>query len=63
MEENARLKVLYGSRDGFHAIDLDSASIYDVYAPQNVSEWTMLMVNLADPRLNDTALYRHSTRQ
>ncbi len=36
VEENARLKVLYGSREGFHAIDLDSASIYDVYIPQNV---------------------------
>lgn len=34
VEENARLKVLYGSHEGFHAIDLDSASIYDVYVPQ-----------------------------
>ncbi|KAH7728303.1 CRE-MIG-15 protein [Aphelenchoides avenae] len=31
VEENARLKVLYGSHEGFHAIDLDSASIYDIY--------------------------------
>ena len=36
MEENARLKVLYGSQHGFHAIDLDSAAIYDIYTPQNV---------------------------
>ncbi|CAD5233936.1 unnamed protein product [Bursaphelenchus xylophilus] len=33
VEESARLKVLYGSHEGFHAIDLDSASIYDIYAP------------------------------
>ncbi|KAL3091649.1 hypothetical protein niasHT_024231 [Heterodera trifolii] len=36
IEENARLKVLYGSLAGFHAIDLDSASIYDIYSPQQV---------------------------
>jgi misshapen/NIK-related kinase len=35
VEENARLKVLYGSHEGFHAIDLDSASIYDIYTPPN----------------------------
>jgi len=38
VEENARLKVLYGSSEGFHAIDLDSASIYDIYVPQCVQE-------------------------
>ncbi len=37
VEENARLKVLYGSTEGFHAIDLDSASIYDIYVPSQVS--------------------------
>lgn len=36
VEENARLKVLYGSHEGFHAIDLDSASIYDIYLPSQV---------------------------
>ncbi|KAJ1369851.1 Serine/threonine-protein kinase mig-15 [Parelaphostrongylus tenuis] len=35
VEENARLKVLYGSHEGFHAIDLDSAAIYDIYTPPN----------------------------
>jgi len=35
VEENARLKVLYGSLEGFHAIDLDSAAIYDIYTPSN----------------------------
>lgn len=33
IEEDVRLKVLYGSITGFHAIDLDSASIYDIYTP------------------------------
>ncbi|CAB3399969.1 unnamed protein product [Caenorhabditis bovis] len=33
VEENARLKVLYGSHEGFHAIDLDSAAVYDIYTP------------------------------
>uniref|UniRef100_A0A915MPD7 non-specific serine/threonine protein kinase n=1 Tax=Meloidogyne javanica TaxID=6303 RepID=A0A915MPD7_MELJA len=33
IEEDVRLKVLYGSGTGFHAIDLDSASIYDIYTP------------------------------
>ncbi|CDW52473.1 mitogen activated protein kinase kinase kinase [Trichuris trichiura] len=36
VEENARLKVLYGSSEGFHAIDLDSASIYDIHVPNHV---------------------------
>uniref|UniRef100_A0A915JRU4 non-specific serine/threonine protein kinase n=1 Tax=Romanomermis culicivorax TaxID=13658 RepID=A0A915JRU4_ROMCU len=36
VEENARLKVLYGSSEGFHAIDLDSASIYDIYVPTHI---------------------------
>ncbi|KRZ55088.1 Serine/threonine-protein kinase mig-15 [Trichinella nativa] len=36
VEENARLKVLYGSSEGFHAIDLDSASIYDIHVPTHV---------------------------
>jgi serine/threonine protein kinase len=38
VEEGARLKVLYGSHEGFHAIDLDSASIYDIYTPPNTQQ-------------------------
>ena len=30
-----RLKVLYGSSSGFHAVDLDSASVYDIYLPKH----------------------------
>lgn len=37
VEEGTRLKVIYGSADGFHAVDLDSASVYDIYLPKHVS--------------------------
>jgi misshapen/NIK-related kinase len=37
VEENARLKVLYGSHEGFHAIDLDSAQIHDIFVVPNNS--------------------------
>ncbi|XP_066159058.1 serine/threonine-protein kinase mig-15 isoform X6 [Euwallacea fornicatus] len=35
VEEGTRLKVIYGSSDGFHAVDLDSASVYDIYLPKH----------------------------
>jgi len=35
VEEGTRLKVLYGSQGGFHAVDLDSASVYDIYMPKH----------------------------
>merc|ERR1719394_1218827 len=35
VEEGTRLKVLYGSQSGFHAVDLDSASVYDIYMPKH----------------------------
>ncbi|XP_044752781.1 TRAF2 and NCK-interacting protein kinase isoform X8 [Coccinella septempunctata] len=37
VEEGTRLKVIYGSAEGFHAVDLDSASVYDIYLPKLVS--------------------------
>ncbi|KAI6191890.1 BMA-MIG-15, isoform a [Aphelenchoides bicaudatus] len=37
VEENARLKILYGSHEGFHAIDLDSAQIHDIFVVPNNS--------------------------
>lgn len=45
VEENARLKILYGSHEGFHAIDLDSAQIHDIFVMPNVSSyfWTSLI--------------------
>ncbi|TGZ73323.1 hypothetical protein CRM22_001589 [Opisthorchis felineus] len=33
VEENQRLKVIYGSAAGFHAIDLDSNAVFDLYIP------------------------------
>jgi misshapen/NIK-related kinase len=36
VEEQTRLKVIYGSADGFHAVDLDSATVYDIYLPKHV---------------------------
>ncbi|XP_055686073.1 serine/threonine-protein kinase mig-15 isoform X10 [Lutzomyia longipalpis] len=35
IEESSRLKVIYGSAEGFHAVDLDSASVYDIYLPKH----------------------------
>ena len=35
VEEGTRLKVLYGSANGFHAVDLDSAQVYDIYTPKH----------------------------
>uniref|UniRef100_A0A336MAJ8 non-specific serine/threonine protein kinase n=1 Tax=Culicoides sonorensis TaxID=179676 RepID=A0A336MAJ8_CULSO len=35
VEEQTRLKVIYGSADGFHAVDLDSATVYDIYLPKH----------------------------
>lgn len=40
VEDNARLKVLYGSTGGFHAIDLDSAAVYDIYTPAQSGQTT-----------------------
>ncbi|KAK3763778.1 hypothetical protein RRG08_065742 [Elysia crispata] len=35
VEEGQRLKVIYGSTMGFHAIDLDSSSVFDLYIPSH----------------------------
>ena len=37
VEEGQRLKVVYGSSMGFHAIDLDTSSVFDLYIPSHVS--------------------------
>ena len=39
VEEGTRLKVLYGSCSGFHAVDLDSASVYDIHIPKHPQAW------------------------
>lgn len=38
IEDQSRLKVIYGSAEGFHAVDLDSATVYDIYLPKHVSQ-------------------------
>lgn len=37
IEEGIRLKVVYGSLEGFHAVELDSGAVYDIYVPIHVS--------------------------
>ncbi|XP_055798485.1 misshapen-like kinase 1 isoform X4 [Salvelinus fontinalis] len=36
VEEGQRLKVIYGSIAGFHAIDVDSGNNYDIYIPVHI---------------------------
>lgn len=36
VEEGQRLKVIYGSFSGFHAVDVDSGAVYDIYLPTHV---------------------------
>ncbi|XP_025079271.1 serine/threonine-protein kinase mig-15-like isoform X2 [Pomacea canaliculata] len=35
IEEGQRLKVIYGSNMGFHAIDLDTSQVFDLYIPSH----------------------------
>ena len=57
-------KVLYGSANGFHAVDLDSASVYDIYTPKHaqgiflfkklkreISNWKECFLNLPESGL------------
>lgn len=46
VEEGTRLKVIYGSSEGFHAVDLDSASVYDIYLPKLVSSTFLYIMYL-----------------
>lgn len=64
VEEQTRLKVIYGSADGFHAVDLDSATVYDIYLPKHVRNFHELTRKFAnfppiDSRTNLSALHRH----
>ncbi|XP_034418144.1 mitogen-activated protein kinase kinase kinase kinase 4-like isoform X3 [Cyclopterus lumpus] len=36
VEEGQRLKVIYGSSLGFHAVDVDSGAVYDIYLPSHI---------------------------
>ena len=37
VEKAIKLKVIYGSRQGFHSVDLDNGQISDIYIPSQVS--------------------------
>lgn len=36
IENGQRLKVIYGSSVGFHAVDVDSGTVYDLYLPTHI---------------------------
>lgn len=53
VEEGQRLKVIYGSCVGFHAIDVDSGNNYDIYIPVHVSSravgfWVFVLFFVSD---------------
>jgi hypothetical protein len=37
VENSIKLKVIYGSRQGFHSLNLDNGQLTDLYTPQHVS--------------------------
>lgn len=45
VEEGQRLKVIYGSLSGFHAIDVDSGTPYDLYLPTHVRVFACLRLS------------------
>ncbi|XP_068446694.1 mitogen-activated protein kinase kinase kinase kinase 4-like isoform X9 [Clinocottus analis] len=49
VEEGQRLKVIYGSCSGFHAVDVDSGAVYDIYLPTHVSIERSLVTPLFSP--------------
>lgn len=44
VEEGQRLKVIYGSLSGFHAIDVDSGTPYDLYLPTHVRVYFIFLI-------------------
>ena len=36
VEDGITLKVIYGSKTGFHSVDLDNGQISDIYIPSQV---------------------------
>nr|XP_042911657.1 serine/threonine-protein kinase mig-15-like [Parasteatoda tepidariorum] len=38
IEEGVWLKVVCGSTEGFHAVDLDSGAVYDIYIPAHCQD-------------------------
>uniref|UniRef100_A0A3P8WMR9 non-specific serine/threonine protein kinase n=1 Tax=Cynoglossus semilaevis TaxID=244447 RepID=A0A3P8WMR9_CYNSE len=48
VEEGQRLKVIYGSCAGFHAIDVDSGNNYDIYIPVHVTPHAIVFLPSSD---------------
>uniref|UniRef100_A0A671KQR3 non-specific serine/threonine protein kinase n=1 Tax=Sinocyclocheilus anshuiensis TaxID=1608454 RepID=A0A671KQR3_9TELE len=48
VEEGQRLKVIYGSSAGFHAIDVDSGNNYDIYIPVHVTPHAIVFLPNSD---------------
>lgn len=46
IEEGQRLKVIYGSNHGFHAIDLDTSQVFDIYIPAHVRSTELFLRSL-----------------
>uniref|UniRef100_A0A8C6YAT1 non-specific serine/threonine protein kinase n=1 Tax=Naja naja TaxID=35670 RepID=A0A8C6YAT1_NAJNA len=46
VENGQRLKVIYGSAVGFHAIDVDSGSVYDLYLPTHQTPHSIICGNI-----------------
>ncbi|XP_041858187.1 traf2 and NCK-interacting protein kinase-like isoform X3 [Melanotaenia boesemani] len=50
VEEGQRLKVIYGSCSGFHAVDVDSGAVYDIYLPTHLKTGdSLLLTTLQKP--------------
>uniref|UniRef100_A0A8C7GPF0 non-specific serine/threonine protein kinase n=1 Tax=Oncorhynchus kisutch TaxID=8019 RepID=A0A8C7GPF0_ONCKI len=48
VEEGQRLKVIYGSIAGFHAIDVDSGNNYDIYIPVHIMPHAIVFLPSSD---------------
>ncbi|XP_047193278.1 mitogen-activated protein kinase kinase kinase kinase 4-like isoform X7 [Scophthalmus maximus] len=53
VEEGQRLKVIYGSSSGFHAVDVDSGAVYDIYLPTHVRDNISLSLLLVWKDIHD----------
>uniref|UniRef100_A0A0A1WF77 Mitogen-activated protein kinase kinase kinase kinase n=2 Tax=Dacini TaxID=43871 RepID=A0A0A1WF77_ZEUCU len=56
IEDQSRLKVIYGSAEGFHAVDLDSAEVYDIYLPKHTHDAIIPHCIVALPNSNGMQL-------
>ncbi|XP_061165833.1 serine/threonine-protein kinase mig-15-like isoform X2 [Saccostrea echinata] len=57
VEEGQRLKVLYGSRSGFHGIDVDEMLAYDLYIPTHFRSHPQ-----SPPQSGISSFYAHQTQ-